>query len=328
MRRRDFITFLGGVTATWPMAARAQRSDQVRQIGVLENVVEGDPDTLSLIYAFRQRLEELGWSEGRNARIDIRWSAGDSNRIRAYAAELASLKPAAILGRSTPVVAALQQATNAVPIIFVNANDPLRFGFVASMARPGGNITGFVSWDSAMGGKWLEILKEVAPHISRVGLINNPQTYTGQQSQSIDSAAQALALQITPVPFREAADLERGITDFAKKTNGGLLVLPDTSAVLHGELITMLAARHRLPAVYPFRSFVDSGGLAYYGTNTKEQYRRAAEYVDRILRGTKPSDLPVQAPTKYELVINLKTAKAIGLEVPPKVLTRADEVIE
>jgi putative tryptophan/tyrosine transport system substrate-binding protein len=196
------------------------------------------------------------------------------------------------------------------------------------MARPGGNITGFVSWDSTMGGKWLEILKEIAPNISRVALINNRQTYTGQQSQSIDSASQSLAVQLTPVLFREAAEIERGVADFAKEANGGLLVLPDASTVLHGDLIITLAARYRLPAVYPFRLFITGGGLVYYGTNTKDQYRRAAEYVDRILRGTKPSELPVQAPTRYELVINLKTAKAIGLEVPPKLLARADEVIE
>jgi putative tryptophan/tyrosine transport system substrate-binding protein len=327
MRRRDFIKVIAGGAAGWPLTAGAQRADQARVIGVLENAAEGDRDRLSLIAAFRQRLDELGWSSPR-MRIDVRWTSGDPNRLRASAEELVGLKPAAILGGSTPVVAALQKATDAVPIVFVNANDPLRFGFVASMARPGGNITGFVSWDGTMGGKWLEILKEVAPQISRAGLINNPQTYTGQQSQSIAAASQALGLQIVPVPFQEAAGLERGVADFASIANGGLLVLPDISTVLHGDLIPILAARHRLPAVYPFRVFVNSGGLVYYGTNTKEQYRRAAEYVDRILRGEKPGELPVQAPTRYELVINLKTAKALGLTVPPTMLTRADEVIE
>ena len=326
MRRREFITLLGGTALAWPLAARAQQGERVRRIGVLMNLSDRERQ-LELI-AFRKRLGELGWSEGRSIRIDERWAAGDLNRLHGYAAELVSLKPDVIFSEGTPVVASLKQATRTVPIVFVNANDPVGFGFVVSMARPGGNITGFVSYEPAMGGKWLEMLREIAPGLARVALIYNPLTHTGQHFQSIESASRSEAVIPIRLPFRDAAEIERMIDDFARGPNGGILVMPDTSTTLHADLIVRLAALHRLPAVYPFHLFVTQGGLAYYGTDTSEQYRQAAEYVDRILRGAKPADLPVQLPTKFELVINLKTAKALGLEIPPTMLGRADRVIE
>ena len=289
---------------------------------------ESDLEAQSLISITRHRLGELGWSEGQNIRIEYRWAAGDNNRLRAYAAELAQLKPDVIVCEGTPVVAALQQATRTIPIVFVNANNPIDSGFVASIARPGGNITGLVSFEPAMGGKWLETLKEIAPDVARVALIYNPQTHTGQHFQSIDSVSQALAVKAIRLPFSNVAEIERALGDFAREPKGGLLVLPDNSTNLHRDLICTLAARHRLPAIYPFRRFITSGGLAYYGADTKELYQKLAEYVDRILKGAKPADLPVQTPTKFELIINLKTAKALGLTIPPTLLVRADEVIE
>jgi putative ABC transport system substrate-binding protein len=328
MKRREFISLLGGAAAAWPLAASAQQGEGMRRVAVLENLPEGDPDTLTMVSAFRQRLQELGWSDGRNARMEVRWSGGDADRLPALGAQLVALKPDVILGKSTPVVAALRQASATVPIVFVNANDPIRSGFVQSLARPGGNITGFISWDSKMGGKWLEILKEIAPGLVRVALLHNPQTYTGQQDESLAAAAPALGVTATALPFRDAVEIERGVGDFARQANGGLLVLPDSSTLLHRDFIVTVVGRHRLPAIYPFRAFITSGGLAYYGTNTRDQYRQAAEYVDRILRGAKPADLPVQAPTRYELIINLKTAQALDFEIPPTLLTRADEVIE
>jgi putative ABC transport system substrate-binding protein len=328
MRRRDFIAGFAGVAGAWPLAVYAQQSERVRRIGMLENAVEGDRDSQSMIEAFRQRVGELGWSEGRNVQIDVLWSAGDLDRLHVNAARLVGSKPDVIVGRSTPVVAALRQASTTVPIVFVNANDPIRLGFVQSLARPGGNITGFISWDSQMGGKWLEILKEIAPGVARVGLIYSPQTYTGQQDESLSAAAHTLAVTLTKLPFNEPADIEHSIEDFSREPSSGLVVLPDIRTVLHSDLIVRLTARYRVPAIYPFRPFVASGALAYYGTNTHQQYRQAAEYVDRILKGARPADLPVQTPTKYELVINLKTAKALGLAVPPSLLARADEVIE
>ena len=328
MNRRTFLCVMTGSLLAAPLAAQAQQAQRVRRVGLLENVAEGDPDTLNMISSFRQRLHELGWSDGLNVRVEVRWSGGSGDRLPALAAELVALQSDVMFGRSTPVVVALRRASAAVPIVFVNANDPMRFGFVQSLARPGGNITGFISWDSNIGGKWLELLKEIAPRIARVALLNNPQTYTGQQNESLSAGASALGITITTLPFRDAVELERGLSDFARQANGGLLVLPDTSTVLHHDLIVTLTNRHRLPAIYPFRPFITSGGLAYYGTDTRSQYRQAAEYVHRILKGEKAADLPVQAPTKYELVINLKTAKALGLTIPPSLLQRADQVIE
>jgi putative tryptophan/tyrosine transport system substrate-binding protein len=328
MQRREFITLIGGATVAWPLGARAQQPERMQLVGVLMGAAESDLEAQSLISTTRHRLGELGWSEGRNIRIEDRWTAGDNNRLRAYAAELAQLKPDVIICEGTPVVAALQQATRTIPIVFVNANNPIGSGFVASIARPGGNITGLVSFEPAMGGKWLETLKGIAPDVARVALIYNPQTHTGQHFQSIEAASRSLAVKAIRLPFSNAAEIECALGDFAREPKGGLLVLPDISTNLHRDLICALAARHRLPAIYPFRRFITSGGLAYYGADTKDMHRKLAEYVDRILKGAKPADLPVQTPTKFELIINLKTAKALGLTIPPALLTSADEVIE
>jgi putative ABC transport system substrate-binding protein len=327
MRRRELLGILGGA-AGWPLVARAQQSGEMRRVAVLLGSAESDLEAQSLIGRTRHRLEELGWSEGRTIRIEYRWTAGDNNRLRAYATELAQLKPDVIVCEGTPVVAALQQATRTIPIVFVNANNPIGSGFVASIARPGGNITGLVSFEPDMGGKWLETLKEIAPDVARVALIYNPQTHTGQHFQSIDSVSQTLAVKAIRLPFSNAAEIERALGDFAREPKGGLLVLPDISTNLYNDLICTLAARHRLPAIYPFRHFITNGGLTSYGADTKDMYRKLAEYVDRILRGAKPADLPVQTPTKFELIINLKTAKALGIDIPPPLLGRADEVIE
>ena len=328
MKRRDFIKAVGATATSWPLAARAQGSERVRHIGVLMEPAASDREALSLISATRNRLEELGWSEGRNIRIEDRWTAGDADRLRTYAAELAQLKPDVIVCEGTPVVAALQQVTRTIPIVFVNANNPIGSGFVASIARPGGNITGLISFEPAMGGKWLETLKEVAPDISRVALVHNPQTHTGQHFQSIDSVCRGLAVEAVRLQFGSAAELERALAEFAREPKGGLLVLPDNSTNLHRELICALADRYRLPAIYPFRRFLASGGLTYYGADTTDMYRKLAEYVDRILRGAQPAELPVQTPTKFELIINLKTAKTLGLAISTSMLARADEVIE
>jgi putative ABC transport system substrate-binding protein len=327
MRRREFMTAVGGLAA-WPLAVRAQQPGEMRRVGVLFGTAESDVEAQSLISETRRRFEELGWIEGRNIRIEDRWTAGDNNRLRAYADELAQLKPDVIVCEGTPVVAALQQATRTIPIVFVNANNPVGSGFVASIARPGRNITGLVSFEPEMGGKWLGALKEVAPDVARVALLYNPQTHTGQHFQSIDSVSQALAVKAIHLPFGNIPEIEHALDDFAREPKGGLLVLPDNSTNLHRDLICTLAAQHRLPAIYPFRRFIASGGLIYYGADTKDLYRKLADYVDRILKGAKPADLPVQTPTKFELIINLKTAKALGLTMPPTLLVRADEVIE
>jgi putative ABC transport system substrate-binding protein len=328
MRRREFFALAGGAAAAWPLGARAQQSERIRRVGVLVNVADSDQEAQSLIDATRRRLEELGWVEGRNIRIEGRWAAGDNNRLRTYAAELAELNPDVVVCEGTPVVTALQQATRTIPIVFVNANNPVGSGFVASIARPGGNITGLVSFEPAMGGKWLETLREIAPDVARVALLYNPQTHSGQHFPSIESVSQALAVKAIRLPFGSAAEIERGLDDFAREPKSGLLVLPDNSTNLHRELICTMATRHRLPAIYPFRRFIVSGGLTYYGADTKDMYRSLAGYVDKILKGAKPADLPVQTPTKFELVVNLKTAKALGLAVSPTLLARADEVIE
>ncbi len=327
MTRREFIGLIGG-TAAWPLGAHAQQLERIRRVAVLTGTAEGDPEAQSLISAMRRRLEVLGWDERRNIRIDNRWTAGDNERLQTYAAELVQLNPDVFVCEGTPVVAAVQQATRVVPIVFVNANNPIGSGFVASIARPGGNITGFVSSEPAMGGKWLETLKEIAPDVERVGLVYNPQTHTGQNFQSIESVSQALAVKAIRLPFSNAAEIEATVLDFAREPKGGLLVLPDNSTILHRNLICTLATQHQLPAIYPFRRFISSGGLTYYGADTKDMYQKLAEYVDRILKGAKPADLPVQTPTKFELIINLKVAKALGLSIPATILVRADEVIE
>jgi putative ABC transport system substrate-binding protein len=329
MRRREFMTLLGGAAAAWPLAAGAQQPERMRRIGVLMNLAADDPEGQARITAFAQGLQETGWTVGPNVRIEYRWGAGDAERIRKYAAELIALSPDVILAATSLSVAALQQVTRTIPIVFVQLIDPVSGGFVASLARPGGNTTGFTVFEYGISGKWLELLKEIAPSITRAAVIRDA-AVAAQIGQlgAIQSVAASLGVELRPVDARDAGEIERAIAAFAGSSNGGLIVLSGASSLAHRQLIITLAARDRLPAVYSDRTFVTSGGLISYDPSRTEQYRRAAGYVDRILRGEKPADLPVQAPTKYELVINLKTAKALGLDMPATVLARADEVIE
>jgi len=331
IRRRKFITLLGSAAAAWPLAARAQQRERGRRIGMLLNFVAEDPAGQSRLTAFLQELGQLGWSEGRNARIDIRWGAGDAERTRQYAAELVAFAPDVLLTVGSPTTGPMLQATRSVPIVFVQVADPVGGGFVEKLAHPGGNATGFTNFEYGMGGKWLELLKEISPGIKRAAVLRNLVTAAGPgQFGAIQAVAPSLGVEVSPINIHDArqdkVDIERGITAFARTANGGLIVTGG-SVINRRELIT-LAARHRLPAVYPDRVFVADGGLISYGPDRIDQFRRAAGYVDRILKGEKPADLPVQAPTKYELVINLKTAKALGVEIPPTLLARADEVIE
>jgi len=327
--RRKFLATLGGAAATWPLAARAQPRERMRRIGVLMSLAADDPEGQARLTAFVQGLQELGWTDGRNVQIDYRWPAGDAERIRRYAAELAALAPDIILAGGGAVVPSLLQATRAIPIVFTQTPDPVGAGFVESLARPGGNVTGFMLYEYGIGAKWLELLKEIAPHVTRAAVIRDAAIASGiGQWGAIQTAAPSFGVELRPVDVRDASEIERAIAAFARSPNGGLIVAASTLAVVHRDLIVTLAARHKLPAVYPSRFFVRSGGLIFYGPDSVEPHRRAAGCVDRILKGEKPADLPVQAPTKYELVINLKTAKALGLEVPPTLLARADEVIE
>jgi putative tryptophan/tyrosine transport system substrate-binding protein len=329
MRRRDFITFLGGAATTWPLAARAQQSDRMRHIGVLMNLAADNPEASTRDAAFRQGLKELGWVEGRNLRIDYRWGAGDAELYRRYAGELVALAPEVILATAGPIVAALQRETRTVPIVFTTTIDPVALGYVASLARPGGNITGLTNIASDFGAKWLELLKEVAPSITRAAVLCDRTVRAGVvQFEAIQAAAPSFGVEITPLELRDVDERERIAADFARGANGGLIVTASTLATLHREQIIALAARHRLPSVYPNRLYVTSGGLMSYGPIFLDQYRRAAGYVDRILKGTKPADLPVQAATKYETVLNLKTANALGLAIPTILFARADQVIE
>jgi putative ABC transport system substrate-binding protein len=330
MKRREVITLLGGAAAGWPLAARGeQQGGRVRRVGVLQATAENDQETQARTKAFRQGLAALGWAEGRNILIDYRYAAGDAARIKAHAAEMVSAGPDLILAASTPVMAALRQG-NPLPIVFVQVTDPIGQGFVASLARPGGNITGFTPFEAAMGSKWLAILKEIAPGVARVALMFNPDTapFAGMFWQPVEDAAPSFDVKPIQAPVRDVGEIERAIEALARDGNGGLIVLPDISTTNHRDLIIALGARHRLPAVYPFRYFAANGGLISYGSDVADVYRRAASYVDRILKGDKPSDLPVQTPTKFELVINLKTAKALGLTVPISMQQLADEVIE
>jgi putative ABC transport system substrate-binding protein len=328
MKRRDFITLLGGAAA-WPVAARAQQRERTRRIGVLMTIAADDPEAPSRITAFAQGLGELGWTVGRNLKIDYRWAAGDPARYRKYAAELAALAPDVILGSGGTIVAALQQATRTVPIVFVSVVDPVGAGLVESLARPGGFTTGFMNNEYGTSGKWLELLKEIAPQVTRTAVMRDPAIATAiGQFAAIQSAASSVGLEVTALIVRDAGEIERAVTQFARRPNGSLILTASGLPVVHRDLIIGLAARYRLPAVYPYRFFANDGGLMAYGPDTTDQYRQAAGYVDRILKGEKPADLPVQAPTKYELVINLKTAKALGLNVPPTLLAIADEVIE
>jgi ABC-type uncharacterized transport system substrate-binding protein len=326
--RRDFISLLGGAAA-WPLAALAQQSERVRRIGVLMGQAANDPEGQARIAAFLQGLQELGWSVGRNVRIDIRWSAGNADDTRKYAAELVALAPDIILASTTPSAGALLQATRTVPIVFTVVADPVGAGFVDSLARPGGNATGFITFEYGLAAKWLELLKEIAPGTTRAAVLRDPTITAGiGQFAAIQTAAPSLGMEIVPVNVRDASEIERAVAAFARVGKGGLIVTGSPLTQLHRDLIIMLTARHKLPAVYSNRFFVADGGLMAYGPDLIGQHRPAARYVDRILKGEKPADLPVQVPTKYELVINLKTAKALGLEVPPTLLARADEVIE
>jgi putative ABC transport system substrate-binding protein len=326
--RREFITLLGGAVAAWPLAARAQQPERIRRIGALSPRAD-DPEARALLAAFLQGLAQLGWLEGRNVRIDARWGAGDTDRIRRYAAELVALAPDVILATSTATVAPLQQATRTVPIVFASVIDPVGAGFVASLARPGGNTTGFTIYEYGISGKWLELLKQIAPGVTRAAILRDPAIASGiGQFAAIQGAAPPFGVEVSPVNVHDGADIERDITEFARTSNGGLIVTGATRVNINRDLIIALAARHRLPAVYSDRALVVGGGLISYGPDRVDSHRRAASYVDRILRGEKPADLPVQAPTKYELVINLKTAKALGLDVPQTLLATADEVIE
>jgi putative ABC transport system substrate-binding protein len=329
MKRREFITLLGSAAAAWPLAARSQQTDRMRRIGVLMNLAGDDAEGQARIAAFLQGLRQLGWTNGGNLRIDIRWGADDPDRGRRYAAELVALAPDVILASASPAVGTLLQATRTVPIVFTTVGDPVGGGFVESLARPGGNATGFMLFEYSISVKWLELLKEIAAYVRRAAVLRDPATASGAgQLGAIQSGAPSFGVELSPVGVRDAGEIERAITAFARETNGGLIVTGSALATVHRELIITLAARHKLPAVYYERVFAKSGGLISYGPDRVDPYWRAAGYVDRILRGEKPADLPVQAPTKYELVINLKTAKALGLDVPPTLLARADEVIE
>jgi putative ABC transport system substrate-binding protein len=325
MTRREFITLLGGAAASWPLAARAQQPERMRRIGVLTGDAEDDPGVKA---AFRDGLDRLGWPLDRDVRIDYRFAANNPDQYQPLARELVRLQPDVLLAYTTPVAAAFRRESRAIPIVFVNVSDPIGSGLVASLARPGGNLTGLLLYEEGITGKWLAMLKEIAPGLSRAALIANPKrTPYDYFVRSAKSAAPALGIELAPAPVENAGDIERIIESFAGKPNGGLVVLPGTP-IEHRDLVIALAARHRLPAVYPFRFFVAAGGLMSYGTDFVDQSRQAAGYVDRILRGANAAELPVQAPTKYETVLNLKTAKALGLEVPPSLLVRADEVIE
>jgi len=329
VRRREFITVLGSVAVAWPLLARAQQLERMRRIGVLVNFAEDDPDAQAQNLAFLQGLQELGWTDGRNVRIDTRWTAGDPARARKYAAELVALEPDVVLAEGTTVLGLLLETTRRVPIVFVQVTDPVGGGFVASLALPGGNATGFTQFEYSMSGKWLELLKEISPRVTRAAVLRNPTITSGVgQFGAVQSVAPSLGVELRPVDVRDANLIDREVAAFAGVSNGGLIVTSSGLTNLHRELIIRLAAQHKLPAVYSNRSFVTAGGLMSYGPNLVDLYRRAAGYVDRILKGEKPADLPVQAPTKFDLVINLKTAKALGLTVPPSLLARADETIE
>ena len=330
MKRRDFITLLGGAVAAWPLAARAQQGERMRRIGVLMGLVDNDQEAQSRVAAFEHGLRELGWAKGRNLWIEYRWAGGGENVLRDQAAELLGMAPDLILANSTPVTAALREQSQVVPIVFTQVTDPVGQGLVPNLAHPGGNLTGFTSFEFSIGTKWLEALKQAAPHVTRVALVFNPQSapFADLFLRPVEAAAPSFAVTPIAAAVRAADDLDRVFDALAREANGGLMVLPDIGMTNHREALIALAAHHRVPAVYPFRYFAASGGLMSYGTDVAEVFRRAAGYVDRILKGEKPADLPIQSPTKYELVINLKTAKALGLAIPPTLLALANEAIE
>jgi ABC-type uncharacterized transport system substrate-binding protein len=331
VKRREFFTLLGGAAATWPLAARAQQpGERMRRIGVLNGLAETDAEAQAWDTAFRKRLDELGWIDGRNVRIDYRWGAGSVDRMQLFAKELVRLNPEVMLAVTTPATAALQRETRVIPIVFAIVSDPIGSGFVASLANPGGNITGFINIKSSLSGKWLELLREIAPQVSRVGFIFNPQTapYARYYLDTFRSAASAFAVQPIEAPVHSIAEIEAVMTMLGREAGAGLVVMPDTSMALHRETIIALADRYRVPTVYPFRFFVIGGALMSYGVDLADLLRRAASYVDRVLHGARPDELPVQLPTKFELVLNFKTAKTLGLAFPPTLIARADEVIE
>jgi putative tryptophan/tyrosine transport system substrate-binding protein len=328
--RREFITALGGAAAAWPLAAHAQKSEQMRRIGVLMNRGADDREGQTRVAAFQQALKQLGWSEGHNVRIDIRWGEDDVDRERKYAAELIALAPEIIFASGTLSVVALEHISRTIPIVFVGVTDPVGAGFVSSLSRPGGNVTGFMIYEYSFGGKRMELLKQIAPNVTRAAVLRDPANPAGgAEFAAIQAVSQSLGVEVSPIDsHRDAGEIERAITTFARSANGGLILTPNASVSVQRDVIVALASQNKLPAVYPFRYMVAGGGLVSIGPNVVDQCRLAASYVDRILKGEKPADLPVQAPTKYELVINLKTAQALGITVPPTVLARADEVIE
>jgi putative ABC transport system substrate-binding protein len=329
MQRREFITLLGSAAATWPVLARAQQPGRVRRIGVLSGFSVDDSEGQARVAAFTQALAQLGWTDGRNVQIEYRWGAGGADNIRKYATELVALAPDVVLATGGTSLGPLLQASSTVPIVFANVPDPVGSGFVESLARPGGNATGFMQFEYNLSAKWLELLKQIAPGVTRAKVLWDPAITAGiGQFAIIQSVAPSVGMEVSPVNVRDAGEIERAITVFARSSNGGLIVTGSALALVHRELIVTLAGRHKLPAVYFDRAFVTAGGLISYGAVLIDQFRGAAGYVDRILKGEKPADLPVQAPTKYEVVINLKTAKALGLDLQPTLLARADEVIE
>jgi putative ABC transport system substrate-binding protein len=332
LKRRELVVLFCGAAVAWPLAALAQQADRIRRIGLLLGVAESDPQGQAGLVVFTNALQELGWTEGRNIQIDYRWAAANVDRMQAFAKELVDLQPSLIVGQTTQVVAALQRETKTIPIVFVLVSDPVGSGFVASLPRPGGNTTGFVNIESSLGGKWIELLKELVPRLTRASLIFNPDTatYSAYYLPPFETAARTYGIEPIVAPVRNDADIERTIAELGNARYGGLVVMPDSfTGTWHNlELIISLAARHRVPTVYPYRFMVDAGGLVSYGIDNVDLFRRAATYVDRILKGTGPADLPVQLPSKFELVVNLKTAKTLGIDVPATVLTLADEVIE
>jgi len=328
MRRREFIGLLGGATTAWPLAVQAQQGEQIRRVGILSQYREGDAEGQTSIAALQRGLEDLGWREGHNIRFDIRWAAGDPNKARAFAKEMIGMAPDVIVPSSNLVTTIVQQETRTIPIVFILVGDPVGSGYVASMARPSGNVTGFAVVENEIAGKWVEILHEIAPQVSRVGFIFHPETSANVGLLHAAEPAARSGVKVIPLGVHDSSEIQRVITTFATEPGGGLIAAPHAITFANRDLIVELAARFRLPAVYAFRNFVTSGGLVSYGANPIELWRQGASYVDRVLKGAKPADLPALFPTKYELVVNIKTAKALGLDVPQNLLARADEVIE
>jgi putative ABC transport system substrate-binding protein len=330
MRRRDFITLVGGAAVAWPLAARAQQPERMRRIGVLMSYAETDPEGQGRIAAFRESFRNLGWIEGRNIKVETRWATGNAELIQRFAKELADLQPDLILSATTPTTAALRQQTLIIPIVFANVSDPVGSGFVASLSRPGGNTTGFINLEASIAGKWLELLKEIAPRVTTVAFVFNPTTapYAKYYLNPFKTAALSLGMEAIAAPVSDSSGLDSIVAAQARELGGGVMIMPDSFTTAHSSEIVSLAGRYRVPAIYPYRFYAKLGGLLSYGNDQLDNFRRAAAYADRILKGTRPSDLPVQVPVKFELVINLETAKALGLTVPPTLLAQADDVIE